>query len=479
MKIVCCRAIILALLLAISQTGPSTAEEMRTLQLEARQARQELSRKALREKEDAQQAAVENRRHITRDRDALSTEIARLRAANADLSQEIDQYENKRTELTKKEQSLAARLEQVGGMVRELAGIMRSNAKDLVGLIKQNGQSQPVYDHYSFLVGVAESETFPSMDEMKALHGALLEQIRRTGEVFRSHGPIIDRAGLEVSAEVLFIGPFTSAYRAEEETGFLNYSSSGNTLYALSNLPPGKIRKDIAAYMDGKQDTVPVDISRGAALRQLNYRKDLFDRIGGGGPIVWPILAILVFGLLIVGERLFTLFRKHHKNVPVFERIGSLIRENDWAGCERVCREYESKPIARVLLAGVDCHDLAREDMENVLQGAILQEIPVLERFLSTLGMLVAIAPLLGLLGTVTGMINVFHVITLSGTGDPRLMSGGISEALVTTMLGLGVAIPLMLLHNVLNRTVDRMVAEMEEKSVALVNMIHKQRNAG
>ncbi len=90
--------------------------------------------------------------------------------------------------------------------------------------------------------------------------------------------------------------------------------------------------------------------------------------------------------------------------------------------------------------------------------------------------MLAAISPLLGLLGTVTGMIDTFHVITLHGTSDPKLMSGGISEALVTTMLGLGVAIPLMLAQTLLNRSIEKEIGTMEEKAVALVNIIHKSR---
>jgi len=120
--------------------------------------------------------------------------------------------------------------------------------------------------------------------------------------------------------------------------------------------------------------------------------------------------------------------------------------------------------------------DMEREDMENVLQEAILSEIPGLERFLSTLGMLGAIAPLLGLLGTVTGMINTFHVITYYGTGDPRMMSAGISEALVTTMLGLTAAIPIMLFHSLLSRRVENIIAQMEEKAVTLVNIVFKTR---
>jgi biopolymer transport protein ExbB len=118
----------------------------------------------------------------------------------------------------------------------------------------------------------------------------------------------------------------------------------------------------------------------------------------------------------------------------------------------------------------MDFRTKTRTDMENALQEAILREIPPLERFLSTLGMLAAIAPLMGLLGTVTGMINTFHTITFYGTSDPRMMSGGISEALVTTMLGLCVAIPIMLCHTLLSRWVETMIATMEEKGVAMVN---------
>ena len=149
----------------------------------------------------------------------------------------------------------------------------------------------------------------------------------------------------------------------------------------------------------------------------------------------------------------------------------------DWQGCEAVCARQAGKPAVRVLTAGLGCRHKDRETMENALQEAILKEVPPMERFLSTLGMLAAIAPLLGLLGTVTGMIDTFHVITRHGTGDPRMMSGGISEALVTTMLGLSVAIPMMLAHTLLGRAVDKHIGQMEEKAVALVNIVEKNRN--
>ena len=113
---------------------------------------------------------------------------------------------------------------------------------------------------------------------------------------------------------------------------------------------------------------------------------------------------------------------------------------------------------------------------ESVLQEAILHELPFLQRGLAMLAVLGAVAPLLGLLGTITGMIETFRVITVHGAGDPRLMSGGISEALVTTEIGLGVAIPVLLVHTWLKRRADHVIGDMEEQAMHLVNTIDRQR---
>ncbi|RLB10513.1 MAG: MotA/TolQ/Exb proton channel, partial [Deltaproteobacteria bacterium] len=121
--------------------------------------------------------------------------------------------------------------------------------------------------------------------------------------------------------------------------------------------------------------------------------------------------------------------------------------------------------------------DMTREELEDRLQEAILNEIPALERFLSTIIILAEISPLLGLLGTVTGIINTFHVITLYGTGDPRIMSSGISEALVTTMLGLMVAIPVMFFHTLLSTKVENMISRMEKAAISFVNLLNKAPN--
>jgi biopolymer transport protein ExbB len=306
----------------------------------------------------------------------------------------------------------------------------------------------------------------------------LFDEIQRSGEIRIEKGAIVNRAGEETTGNILVLGNFMAAYQLAREVGFLIYSDTSQRLFALSKLPKTRVAKKIKQYMDGKSEDVTVDISRGAALRQLTHRLSLWEQIPKGGPIVWPILGICAFAVFIIIERIIYLYRTNINAEKLMARLNFLIAEKKWKECENLCLKDKQKPVPKVLLAGICFRHMTREEMENALQEAILNEVPRLERFLSTLGMLAAIAPLLGLLGTVTGMINTFHVITFYGTGDPKTMSGGISEALVTTMLGLSVAIPIMLSHTLLTRRIETVIGQMEEKAIAFVNTVFKMRNS-
>ncbi len=449
---------------------------MRALPMQAAQAREALATKAQQEKKAAQAAARESQARILADRTALQQAVTDLQRQKKQLTAEVTQLNTTSEALLQEEGLVNAKLEKTDGMIRELVGQIRINAKDLDSLIQQDLQSRAPAGP-SFLAAVADDEQFPGMQEIRGMSQALLDQITGSGEVTLRQGTILDRAGREVQAELLFIGPFTAAYRNQTEVGFLTHSPTGGKLYALSRLPRSGRQKQVSTYMDGTSEAVPVDISRGGALRQLVHQLRFTEQIRKGGPIVWPILAILVIGLLLVCERCVTLLRRRHGRLSLLERIHEAAAHDRWNEAETLLKGWQHKPLARVLLAGLQARHLEREDLENVLQEGILKEIPGLERFLSSLSMLAAIAPLLGLLGTVTGMINVFHIITLHGASDPRMMSGGISEALVTTMLGLTVAIPIMLFHTLLSRRVETQISTIEEKSVAFVNMVFKARN--
>ncbi|MCP4746319.1 MAG: biopolymer transporter [Desulfobacteraceae bacterium] len=452
------------------------AQDMRDMTIRARQIQNELMEKAVSEKKAADQAAKASRERIINDKNALRKAIEELKAENRRLSASVKTLEAQSRSLEEQEGKLDSGLSQMDKMMHELAGVVRVSAKDTGSLIEQSPRNALVGQDTDFLKSIAGQIRFPAMDDIRRMTTLLINEIQVSGQVEVTRGAIVNRKGFRVEAQILFLGNFTSAYRIDGQTGFLSYSPSGRKLFALSRLPAGRIQKQLAQYMDGKSESVPIDISRGGALRQLTNTSSLWEQIRNAGLIVWPILAIFVLASVLIAERIIFLVRKRLDSDGFIQKIETLAATRLWDECVQLCRRYKSKPVARVVTAGLNCRRMGREDMENALQEAILRQIPVLERFLSTLEILAAIAPLLGLLGTVTGMIETFQVITHHGTGDPRMMSGGISEALVTTMLGLSVAIPIMLAHSLLSRAVENHIGQMEEKAVAFVNIVEKTR---
>ncbi|NOX34326.1 MAG: MotA/TolQ/ExbB proton channel family protein [Deltaproteobacteria bacterium] len=441
------------------------------------QQRQQLIKKALNEKKEAQKEAGAQLFLIKNNKKALKKAIRQLKADIRTVKTRNKQVQNHISALKARENQLRQELAKTSAVNREYAGFVRSNAKDLKSLLLQSLQSGLTPGRHKFLEPIILQEKFPSMDDVQMIADHLFEDINTSGQVKLTSGRIIDRQGRQQEATLLILGDFTGIYVLDKETGFLLYSDKSQRYFALSKLPSKRITDKITAYIKGNSNDVYMDISKGGAIRQLAHQLNLMEQVPKGGPIVWPILAILVLAVLIIIERILFFSRKRTNPETLMEKIRDLMLAGDWEGCHKFLASKKNKLIPKVLLTALALKDQTRQDMENALQEAILGEIPKIEQFLSTLGMLAAIAPLLGLLGTVTGMINTFHVITYYGTSDPKMMSGGISEALVTTMLGLSVAIPVMLAHTLLSRRVETQIIRMEEKAVAFVNMVFKTRN--
>ena len=466
-----------AVFLFFTASPAQSAEDMRAQQVEARISLHNLKAKATAEEETARQEAARSREKIAGDRTLLDQDVRRIEAEVVAFEKAVAGLETENKALEAREAALVAKLTATDSMVRELVGVIRSHAKDLQTLVIGSLQTALSDDKIVLLEAIAGQTRFPGMSEIAGMNEALRRQLHDGGAVRLTKGPIVDRSGNTVDADILVLGNFTAAYRLGEEVGFLNYSTTGRKLFALSRLPAGSEVKKLRGYMEGKGEAVPIDISRGAALSQLVHTPSFWQQVESGGPLVWPIIAIFIIALFLILERMIFLFSGRIDADGLTGRIAAMAADHDWQACKEECHRLVGKPLTRVLAAGLECCHLGREIMENALQEAILKEIPPLERFLSTLGMLAAIAPLLGLLGTVTGMIDTFFVITQHGTGDPRLMSDGISVALVTTMLGLYVAIPIMLVHTLISRAVDNRIAQMEEKAVALINIVERNQD--
>jgi biopolymer transport protein ExbB len=455
------------LLMALTLLGLTTMADATDLRVASQQARTDFEA-AQAEARESQARILEDKTALTEAMDGLSGRVEQLTTDIADLQRHLEELQA--AEIVREEQQTEARLD-----MREYTGVIREAARDLETILSQSHFTVFDPERMNRLAPVLEGNRFPGMEEITTIGDLLFDEMTRGGEVDRRSGTVVDAGGKEITADILTIGPFCAAYGHEGQTGFLRYHPDNRQFFTLSKAPPLAMRRSLGRYMRGDAEAVYFDFSRGAALRQLSHRATLVDNIKNGGPIVWPILAVGLLALLIALERTLFLNRVHANTDRLMGRVNELAGQGDWRGCETVLQHDKGKPVNNVLRAGLSAVNESRETLESVLQEAILKELPRLERFLPALNIMGAVAPLLGLLGTVTGMIETFQAITLYGAGDPKMMSGGISEALVTTMLGLAVAIPIMLMHTFLRRRLEHIVGDMEEKAVALSNIICRE----
>ncbi len=201
----------------------------------------------------------------------------------------------------------------------------------------------------------------------------------------------------------------------------------------------------------------------------------MFEILKSGGLMMLPIILCSIVSMAIICERFWSLKKKKIIPSELVPRVWKLSRENKLDDMT-VRRLKVSSPLGAVLAAGLTNSRFGREIMKESIEEIGRQVTHELERFLNSLGTIAAITPLLGLLGTVIGMIKVFSAIMVHGVGDPGILAGGISEALITTAAGLTVAIPSLIFHRYFEGLVDELVLNMEEESLKLIEMIHGER---
>jgi biopolymer transport protein ExbB len=202
---------------------------------------------------------------------------------------------------------------------------------------------------------------------------------------------------------------------------------------------------------------------------------DVLELVKAGGWLMWPIIACSVIAMAIVVERLWLYRKRRVLPANLVAQIWQLHQKNQLTDAH-IATVRKSSPLGRILAAGLMNRRHAREVMKEAIEEEGRQVVHELERYLNTLGTIANISPLLGLLGTVIGMIKVFAAITTSGVGNPTVLAGGISEALITTAAGLSVAIPALIFHRYLSGRVDRIVLSMEDQALKMVEVMHGER---
>jgi len=408
---------------------------------------------ALRARERAVAELATSRARIVQQRRELFERVAKLQA----------QLERERAAALKAAEELDAARRGLAGRTAE----MKRERAEYRRLLEQVGEScdldAPLPDDDVAAVGAA-------------VRGALTARLTRIRHGCRVHvrsQTVADRTGRTLAVPVIALGSVQelAAGRERATCGFLR--RDGTTAYVSGPEFDASHLDELRAAADGKRGALPCDVSGTLVEQQLGEAWSLGGWLAAGGVFMAPIVLALLFAAGLATERIVALTRLQVDPEAAGRVLGEVRDGKLQAAMETVADG--TTPLDRVLHAGLQSFGLDRQSREAALEAALLQEHPNFEKSLTLLAALAAIAPLLGLLGTVTGMIGTFETIAVNGTGDPRLLSGGISEALITTQAGLLTAVPILLLHAYLGRVVDNRQAVLEQTAASLLTVSEEQ----
>jgi len=327
--------------------SPAFAQDMRADHIKIQEQREAALTRAEEDSRRAELEAQQSREAILKDKNALNQAIADLERETGRLKKRIAEAGKSLQQLTAEGERLQAAYADVSGVVKEAAGFVRANASDLEELFRQSPQSALIDDRRTNIKKMADASRFPSMDDVREMVDLLIEEIDLSGQVRKVPGIVVDRSGRQSPADILLLGNLTTAYRTSSEAGFALYSDASGHLFALSRNLPFSVALKIKKYMAGDSDAVYLDISGGAALRQLTHELSLVAQIPGGGPIVWPILLIFVFGAGIAAERIFYLRKRSCDAEAFMTRVTDCVRQEKWEACRSLCESQKNSKTWR------------------------------------------------------------------------------------------------------------------------------------
>ena len=363
-----------------------------------------------------------------------------------------NKYDAQELEIARQNNILKVKMGDLG----ELDGIIKQIAGDLNGIIDASLVSAQKPNRNKILDILSDRKELPSLEELEQLWILAMDEMVESGKIVTFPGKIITAAGNEIEQNVTRIGVFNAV-----SAGRFLRNLPGTGKLIEPGRQPGQLFLDMAQNIETTSSGIhafPIDPTHGGMLALLVQVPDLKNRIEQGGLVGYVIIFIGLIGVLIALERMILLVTTSRK---VKKQLKSKKSGDNPLG--RIIQVYEKNP------------SIDTETLELKLDEAVLKEMPRIQRGLAALALLAAISPLLGLLGTVTGIIETFQSITLYGTGDPRVMSGGISQALVTTVMGLLVAIPLLLFHSFLSSKSNTLIQILDEKSTAFVALLSEK----
>jgi biopolymer transport protein ExbB/TolQ len=452
------------------------------LRKEYRQARDELQR-VTGQRWAARQRQVER---LERDRTAVQQLREEIDRAHADLARRREEYLTKEQALHRE----AVRLDEE----RDRYAFLGDAVHGKLDKVKERIVTGNPLDREARFARITLLESGGVSRAPQRLHNALVNYF--TGEIGWSAQSGIGRRTIIVAgkeprtAQVLRVGSILAyAYTPDDSAWLLSSTGAADKKrFSWVSVTRQTFKEQLAALfpvMIGEKriaGLLPVDIIRNkASLGLITGEKQtefaaFMSFCRKGGVTIIPLGLIVLWAILLIIGRIVFYIRAHNHDYRFIHRALDLL-EKGKSGEARTWAEKQRGGLARILRTCLDHRKWNRAAAERSVRELLLKELPRLDKHLDTLAALAGAAPLLGLLGTVTGMIRMFEAITRFGTADPKLLAGGISEALVTTMVGLSVAIPLLLTHTLLNNTRNRIESDMELYAMSILNRIWPERD--
>ena len=354
--------------------------------------------------------------------------------------------------------------QQLSDAERDMEGVKDNSSLTEATLL----QAQTTLEKYGFK---PEAKTKP-FQQVEYVYAYADKTLKTLYTVRKENGSFYLEDGSKAEGHIIKVGNIAAYGISAKYQGALAPAGEGN--YKLWKDPVGDFNEKLT------QGGGHIELFIYESLdKEVEAKKDksALDVIQSGGTVAWVIVLLGLFALVLVGLRISFLKKASASTDEVTEDVSSTLKNSTIHEALERCGQYRNA-TSRVLAATIRNLDRDREHLEDIISESILHENSYLDRFGSMIIIIAAVAPLLGLLGTVTGMISTFDIITEFGTGDPKMLSGGISEALVTTELGLIVAIPALIFGNLLSGWAENIKNDMEKAALRVTNIYKKTKEA-
>ena len=391
---------------------------------------------------------------------AHNQQKALLKSALSELNKEEEILKSLQAEFEKQDQELSQLEEKLAlsmGALGELFGVVKQTAGETKALFENSVVSAEYKNRSDFMKKISAKKNLPNSSDLEMLWFLIQQEMTESGKVTQFQQEVIKAKGKTETQNIVRVGSFNLISKGN----YLIYDNETQKVIELARQPDRRflsLAKKLEKAKKDKMYAFGLDPSRGSLLSLLIQTPNFFERVSQGGIIGYFILFLFLFGLFLSVQKYLKL---QIQEQLLKEQINSK-------------EVLKNNPLGDIIQSFTHFKEETQSALEIKMEEIITKKTSHLRKGLSTIKLLASIAPLLGLLGTVTGMIATFQSITLFGTGDPKLMAGGISQALVTTALGLVAAIPLVFIHNFLSSKANILISIYEEQSLGLLARKYK-----